>query len=148
MLIVSSKHFELHSHESPEVGRLEGGHLVINPIHPVVDRSELSVELVIELALLTNVAGEAMKEGLAEQGIKLGRINYQDNGNWRPELHVHLYGRALDAKYHVFGEPIKAARKLSDKIAQEALTAEDVAAIRKYCLIFAARPGYQELALS
>lgn len=145
MKIVRSENFILKSHDRPEVGRLDGGHLVIDPIVSVVDRTKLSVELVIELALLTNIAGEALYEGLASRGIKLGRINYQDNGNWRSELHVHLYGRAIDAKYHPFGEPIKAARTAKEKVVQEALTEEDILAIRKYCILLGDREGYKQL---
>ena len=53
---------------------------------------------------LTMLIGEAMIIGLNNRGIDIGRINYQDNGNWgvfKPEdpfLHVHLYGRAKSAK--------------------------------------------------
>ena len=47
---------------------------------------------------LTMVTGEAMQNVLTKKGIDIGRINYQDNGNWRHELHVHLYGRARGAR--------------------------------------------------
>lgn len=147
MLIVESDNFTLESHEAAEVSRTDGGHLVINPKVAVNDRTELSAELVKEMALLTNVAGYAMEEGLAERGIKLGRINYQDNGNWRSELHVHLYGRAIDATYHIYGEPIKAARTKAEKIVQTPLTAEDCDAIREKALAYAERNGYEELNL-
>lgn len=147
MIIVESDNFRLESHAAPEVGRNDGGHLVINPKVTVQDRTFLTPEQVIELALLTNVAGKAMKDGLEERGIKLGRINYQDNGNWKPELHVHLYGRAFDAQYQVYGEPIKAARKLEDKVVQEPLTEEDCIAIRKKVLDYAKEPGYDQLNL-
>ena len=43
-----------------------------------------------------------MSVGLKNRGIELGRINYQDNGNWRQELHIHLYGRAKNSKYQKF----------------------------------------------
>lgn len=147
MLIVESDNFTLESHENAEVSRTDGGHLVINPKQQVTDRTELSPALVVELALLTNIAGRAMKDGLAERGINLGRINYQDNGNWRQELHVHLYGRAFDATYQVYGEPIKAARRLEDKVAQEPLNADDVAAIRAKALEYAKVSGYEQLNL-
>lgn len=147
MLIVESDNFTLESHESAEVSRTDGGHLVINPKISVSDRTELSPGLVKEMALLTNIAGRAMKDGLAEQGVKLGRINYQDNGNWRSELHVHLYGRAIDATYHTYGEPIKAARTKSEKIIQTPLTKADCEIIRKKALAYAEAEGYRQLNL-
>lgn len=147
MLIVESDNFTLDSHERPEVSRTDGGHIVVNPKNMVSDRTYLSPELVIEMALLTNVAGRALKDGLKERGIELGRINYQDNGNWRTELHVHLYGRALDATYQVYGEPIKAARRPEDKIVQEPLNEDDIAAIRAKALEYAKAPGYENLDL-
>ena len=54
--------------------------------------------------------GEAMTTGLINRGIDIGRINYQDNGNWgvfKPEgpyMHYHLYGRAKSAEIHKYGE--------------------------------------------
>lgn len=39
-------------------------------------------------------------------GVNIGRINYQDNGNWKPELHIHLYCRATDATMQKYGDPI------------------------------------------
>jgi diadenosine tetraphosphate (Ap4A) HIT family hydrolase len=147
MIIVQTKNFILESHQKPEVGRTDGGHLVINPKTPIEDRTFLKVDQIVELALLTNIAGTAMKNGLAEQGIILGRINYQDNGNWKPELHVHLYGRAVDATYQIYGEPIKTARTLSDKVAQEPLNAKDCDAIRTIALQLGRMDKYRSLEL-
>lgn len=147
MTIAETDNFILESHKAPEVSRTDGGHLVINPKVSVEDRTLLNPNQVIELALLTNIAGKAMKDGMEERGIKLGRINYQDNGNWKPELHIHLYGRAIDATYQVYGEPIKAARKLEDKVVQEPLTEEDCIAIRNKVLTYAKDSGYEKLAV-
>jgi hypothetical protein len=44
-------------------------------------------------------------------GVDIGRINYQDNGNWSPQLHIHLYCRAKDAKMQKYGEPIISGHK-------------------------------------
>ena len=52
------------------------------------------------------VAGEAMKTVMTRNGIDIGRINYQDNGNWRHKLHVHLYGRARSATLQTYGHPL------------------------------------------
>jgi len=145
MIIAETDNFTIESHESPEVSRLDGGHLVINPKISVDDRTKLTVGLVLELALLTNIAGKAMKDGLSEHGIKLGRINYQDNGNWKQELHIHLYGRAFDATYQTYGEPIKAPRRPEAKITQEPLHKEDCDSIRSKIFIFNKEPGYDKL---
>lgn len=106
-IIFSSDNFIVESHEQPEVDREDGGHIKISPKVPVVDRTQLTPKLATELMRLTIVAGKAMVKVMGDQGIRIGRINYQDNGNWKPELHVHLYCRAIDAKYQKFGDPIK-----------------------------------------
>lgn len=114
MLVFESRHFVVMRPEQPHVARGDGGHLVIHPRVAVEDRTHLSGEQAIELIKLTMVAGEAMRTVLVRRGIDLGRINYQDNGNWRQELHVHLYGRARNAILQPFGHalafpPTKAA---------------------------------------
>ncbi len=105
-LIFESEHFHIITPESPHVSRRDGGHLIVEPKVPVEDRTRLSREKAIELMKLTMVAGEAMKNVLTERGIDIGRINYQDNGNWRHELHVHLYGRARGATIQIYGHPL------------------------------------------
>ena len=58
---------------------------------------------------LTIVTGSAMKKVMNALGVDIGRINYQDNGNWTvlspegPCLHIHLYGRAKSAKVQKYG---------------------------------------------
>ena len=98
-----SAHFEIVVPERPHVTRRDGGHLIINPKVAVEDRTHLTREQAIELVKLTMVVGEAMKTVLTRSGIPIGRINYQDNGNWRHELHVHLYGRSRDATIQPWG---------------------------------------------
>ena len=131
--VIETKHFEITAPERPHVSRGDGGHLIINPKLPVEDRTRLSREQAIELVKLTMVAGEAMTTVLTRRGIDIGRINYQDNGNWRPELHVHVYGRARGAKIQPFGYALafpptrEAFLKMEDL---EPLNAEDVVALR------------------
>ena len=51
-----------------------------------------------------------MNTVMNRHGVDIGRINYQDNGNWgvyKPEgsyLHIHLYGRAKSAKTQKYGQ--------------------------------------------
>jgi diadenosine tetraphosphate (Ap4A) HIT family hydrolase len=102
-IVYESTHFEIVVPERPHVTRSDGGHLIINPKVAVDDRTKLTRDQAIELMKLTMVAGEAMTTVLTSRGIPIGRINYQDNGNWRHELHVHLYGRSRDAKIQPWG---------------------------------------------
>ncbi len=54
----------------------------------------------------TIVSGKAMKLAMKKIGVNIGRINYQENGNWKPYLHLHLYCRAENATMQKYGEPI------------------------------------------
>jgi diadenosine tetraphosphate (Ap4A) HIT family hydrolase len=133
-LIYSSRHFEITTPEQPHVARGDGGHLIINPKVAVEDRTQLTREQAIELVKLTMVAGEAMRTVLTSRGIDIGRINYQDNGNWRHELHVHLYGRARGAGIQPYGHPLwfppTKEAFLREMGNLETLTADDIAALR------------------
>lgn len=109
-LIYESLNFIVESVEKPLVTRKDGGHIIITPKLRLCDRTKLTPKLAIEQIYLTMLIGEAMADGLRNREIDIGRINYQDNGNWGvfkpdgPYLHIHLYGRAKSAKIHKFGE--------------------------------------------
>lgn len=105
-VIYEARHFVLRTLDEPHVSRADGGHIVIDPKVAVEDRTQLTREQAIELVKLTMVGGEAMKTVLSRKGIDIGRINYQDNGNWRAELHVHLYGRARNARLQPWGHAL------------------------------------------
>jgi len=132
-LIYQSANFTISTPDHPHVSRGDGGHLIINPEATVEDRTCLSRALAIELMKLTMVAGEAMKTVMTNGGIKIGRINYQDNGNWRHELHVHLYGRARNATLQTYGHPLSlppTAQAFKEQMGNlEPLRAEDVAGL-------------------
>ncbi len=137
LLIYETENFSIIAAEHPHIDRLDGGHVKIVPKVRVRDRTQLSLELANELMKLTMVAGEAMTLGLKKRGIDIGRINYQDNGNWRvfdpngPYLHIHLYGRAISASTQKYGDAIHLPHRESgfyDNIAP--LDSEDVEAIR------------------
>ena len=133
-MIYEARHFVLRTLDQPHVSRSDGGHIVIDPKVVVEDRTQLSREQAIELIKLTMVSGEAMKTVLSRKGINIGRINYQDNGNWRAELHVHLYGRAQGATLQPFGHALafpptrEAFRKEMGKL--EALREDDIVELR------------------
>ncbi len=109
-MIYASDNFIVEAVEKPHVDRDDGGHIIIHPKVRILNRQELSPEHAIELMRLTVVAGQAMTKIMNEHGIDIGRLNYQDNGNWsvfKPGgsyLHVHLYGRAKNAKIHKYGQ--------------------------------------------
>ncbi len=133
-MIYEARHFVLRTLDQPHVSRSDGGHIVIDPKVVVEDRTQLSREQAIELIKLTMVGGEAMKTVLSRKGINIGRINYQDNGNWRAELHVHLYGRAQGATLQPFGHALafpptrEAFHKEMGKL--EALREDDIVELR------------------
>jgi len=111
-IIHRTANFVLRVLDKPHVSREDGGHLIISPRKTVVDRSELSKELAYELMKLTVVWGKAMMRGLRKRGVPVGRINYQDNGNWalkeggKGHLHVHLYGRSKKSVFQQYGEAL------------------------------------------
>ena len=133
-VVFESEHFDITVPAHPHVSRVDGGHLIINPKVAVEDRKKLTRDQAVELMKLTMVAGEAMKHVLTRRGIDIGRINYQDNGNWRHELHVHLYGRSRGATIQPYGHalafpPTREAfmKEMGDL---EPLTEGDVAELR------------------
>ncbi len=134
MHILDSTHFTLITPEHPHIARGDGGHLIINPKVVVVDRTLLARAPAIELMKLTMVCGEALTAVLTQRGVAIGRINYQDNGNWRHELHVHVYGRARAAWLQPYGQPLRLAPTAAAFKAEmgnlEPLNAGDVAALK------------------
>jgi diadenosine tetraphosphate (Ap4A) HIT family hydrolase len=108
--IYQTKNFIVESAETPHITRTDGGHIRIFPKEKVVNRTELTPKLATELMRLTMIVGKAMSAAMNRRGVDIGRINYQDNGNWSvfspegPFLHVHLYGRAKSAKIQKYGE--------------------------------------------
>ena len=148
VLIFEARHFNIVALDHPHVSRGDGGHVVINPKLTVEDRTQLFPEQAIELVKLTMVVGEAMTTVLKRQGIDIGRINYQDNGNWRHELHVHLYGRARGAKRQPWGHalafpPTKAAF-MTEMGDLEPLRADDIADLGTEIARLLATDKYQD----
>ena len=110
MIIYETENFIVEAVEKPHVDRADGGHIKIYGKTRLVDRTEISPTQAIEVMRLTMVVGEAMSKAMNKRGIDIGRINYQDNGNWgvfKPEgpyFHIHPYGRAKSAKVHKYGQ--------------------------------------------
>ena len=132
-VVFDTNNFLIAAPEKPHVSRTDGGHLVVVPKVEVEDRTKLTAPLAIELMKLTMLSGEALRTVMTARGIEIGRINYQDNGNWTPHLHIHIYGRAKGAVLQPYGAPLRfpATRKeFEDTPALEPLHEDDIAEIR------------------
>lgn len=136
--IYQTENFIVEAAEKPHITRTDGGHIRIFPKEKLADRTKLAPQKAIELMRLTMVVGEAMSTALNRRGIDIGRINYQDNGNWSvfspegPYLHIHLYGRAKSAKIQKYGGACHFPQRSTgfyDKF--ESLNEEDILEIRK-----------------
>ena len=139
-LIFETLHFVVNAPEKPHIDRVDGGHIVIAPKIAVIDRQHLSHEQANELMQLTIVVGKSMHDVMNAHGVDIGRINYQDNGNWSvfkpegPTLHIHLYGRAKSAKIQKYGQALyfpHPNEKPEFYAGLKPLTKEDVTAIRR-----------------
>ena len=111
-LIFETQDFLIESPDFPLVDRSDGGHITITPKRKIVDRQELTQKEAIELMKLSIIAGEALRQVMIAHGVNIGRINYQDNGNWSvfeaegPQLHLHLFGRAKEATCQKYGQAL------------------------------------------
>lgn len=136
--IYQTKNFIVESAKKPHITRTDGGHIKIVPKIRINDSTKLTAKQAIEFMRLTMVTGEAMAKGLQQQGIDIGRINYQDMGNWSvfstegPYFHLHLYGRAKDAKIQKYGDAVHLPQRETgfyDKF--EPLNKEDIIQVKK-----------------
>lgn len=149
-VIYETDNFQVESREKPHITGSDGGHLVIRPKRDISTRQELSAMEAIELMRLTMIVGEAMTIAMNNRGVDIGRINYQDNGNWSvfkpkdPHLHIHLYGRAKSATIQKYGEaahfPLPATGFYEKN---EPFNAEDIIEIQKQIQIISSQEKYQ-----
>ena len=149
--IYETNNFIVEAFDKPHVTRTDGGHIKITPKVRVLDRTELSPKLAIGLIRLTMIVGSAMKIALNNRGIDVGRINYQENGNWSvfkpegPYIHIHLYGRAKSAKINKWGDAIFTGHRdtgFYDNF--EPLNEEDIKEIQKQIKIILQEKKYQD----
>ena len=110
--IYETENFILESHEKPEISREEWWHIKISPKVDVSDRTELSKELAIELMMFSIICWKAFKIWMLKNWIDIWRINYQENWNWKPHLHIHLYWRAKTAKIQKYWDPLTPWNKI------------------------------------
>lgn len=104
--IYETDNFILESHEKPEISREEWWHMKISPKRDIVDRTELTKEEAIDLVLFTINIWKAYKIAMKNRWIEIWRINYQDNWNWKPHFHIHIYWRAINAINQKYWEPL------------------------------------------
>lgn len=149
--IYETKNFIVEAPDKPHITRTDGGHIKITPKVKVLDRTELSPKLAIELMRLTMIVGEAMATGMNNRGIDIGRINYQDNGNWSvfdptgPYLHIHLYGRAKSATIQKYGDAGYFPQRNTGFYDNfEPLNDEDIKEIQKQIQIISKEEKYQD----
>ena len=92
----------------PHISPRDGGHLVAIPRLHVRSRRDLSADALRSVELLTMVAADALEAVFGTTW-----FNFQENGNWslhRPErqhMHVHVYGRKVDAVDQPYGEALR-----------------------------------------
>jgi len=77
LLIYETENFSILAAKHPHIDRLDGGHVKIIPKVRVSDRTELSIDLAMELMELTMVVGEAMALGGHGPGTKETRNRYR-----------------------------------------------------------------------
>lgn len=149
--IFQTDNFIVEAVEQPHVSRMDGGHIKITPKIKLVDRIQLTPQLAIECMRLTMIVGEAMTTALNHRGIDIGRINYQDNGNWSvfkpegPYFHIHLYGRAKSAKIHKWGDACCfPQRETGFYDSFEPLDSDDVEEITKEIKLIMQEDKYQD----
>ena len=151
MKVYETENFVVEAPEKPHISREDGGHLKIVPKERILDRTKLAPEKAKELMKLTMIVGEAMAIGMNYRGVDVGRINYQDMGNWtvfKPEgsyLHIHIYGRAKSAKVQKYGDAMKLPQRGTGFYDDfKPLNEEDAKEIQKQIEIVSKREKYQE----
>lgn len=151
-IICETTTFVIEVPERPFIDREDGGHLRIMSKLKVKDRTELNLEQTIEYALLSEVAGKALEAAMTARGIEIGNVNWQEMGNWsvfKPEgitLHMHIFGRAKDAKTQKYGEAVQLPfRDTGFYEGFQKLNEEDVVAIKEKMRELAAQEKYQPL---
>lgn len=151
ILIYETKNFILSVPSKPHIDRKDGGHIEIKPKKTISDRSKLNKKKACELMKLSMVAGEAFQTAMNKQKVDIGRINYQDNGNWSvfnpggPHESLHLYGRAKSAKIQKYGQALYFPDRKTDFYKKNRpLTPEDIAEIQKQIKIVLNKKKYKD----
>ncbi|MEI6835688.1 MAG: hypothetical protein WCK59_02545 [Candidatus Falkowbacteria bacterium] len=136
--IYQTDNFIVEAHPAPFIPRTEGGHIRIKVKDAsIMERTQLSPKMAIELMRLTMVTGLAFQNAMNKLGIAVIKINYQDMGNWAykegklPFLHIHVFGRTATAIKQPWPESMYLPdRKTGFYEGFEPLNGADILAIR------------------
>jgi diadenosine tetraphosphate (Ap4A) HIT family hydrolase len=150
--IYETTHFRAEAHPRPHVSRTDGGHIrIITKEAHLWDRSDLSPTMAVEIAWMITLVGEAMQKAMNERGIPVVKINYQEMWNWafkkweRPIFHIHLYGRARDAKVQIFPEAVYLPDRSTGFYDNfEPLNQEDMSSIQKHIALLEKESKYKQ----
>ena len=136
--IFETPDFRISAYAHPHVSREEGGHIIIAAKNDITDRTKLTPRQAKEYMRLSMLVGEAMEKAMNLRGIPVVKINYADSGNWafktgaKPRMHMHLFGRARNAKYQIFPDAVYLpARESGFYDGFKPLNEEDIEEIRK-----------------
>ncbi len=152
VLIYETKNIKVESTDNPLIDRKDGGHILIIPKKSKEHRWQLKPKLAEEVMVLSMIVGEAMFKAMNNRGIKMDRINFQDNGNWsigtkrKNKFHIHLFGRARNSKYQKRGESINFPLKKT-KFWKELkpLNKKDIQEMQKQIRIISKKKKYKEI---
>lgn len=150
--IYQSANFIVEAHPAPFIDRTEGGHIRIKVKDiAITDRTKLEPKMAIELMRLTMIVGEAMPIAMEKIGIPIIKVNYQDMGNWAykegklPFLHIHLFGRTINAVKQPWPESMYLPdRKSGFYDGLQSLNSDDILAIRKEIDILLNQDKYKD----
>lgn len=150
-IVYESANFKIEVPDKPFVSREEGGHIRLTSKISVTDRTLLTREQAIEYTKLSMIIGEGLTKGLAERGVDVGIVNYQEMGNWSvfkpggPIMHMHIFGRAKTAVKQKYGEAVKLPFRdtgFYDDFLP--LDEDDITAIKKYIVQLLSSERYQD----
>lgn len=149
-ILFETDNFVVHIPQEPFIDRAEGGHLIIHCRLPLRDRTLLTREQALEYMKVSMVAGEALVAGMAQRGVEVGIVNYQDMGNWGvfkpegPRLHMHIFGRAKTATIQAYGSAVQLPfRDTGFYDSFKPLDADDIAAIQAHTKALLVSEKYQ-----
>ena len=150
--IWETENFVFYAPTHAHIPREDGGHLCVTSREKYfASRADFTPKEATEVMRLTMLAGEAMVAGMKERGVEIGRINYQENGNWAllhdkpPVFHLHLYGRTRRSQSQTWGEALYFPDPHDPRYAGfEPLTSEDCETIRQMLETLAQEPRYSD----
>lgn len=113
IIIYETNTFEVIAPKFPHIPREDGGHIIIRSKKKFFNsRLDFTSDEAIEMMRLSMIVGKAYMNALNINGIKVERLNYQENGNWsylentEPFFHLHIYGRTRTSKTQRWGEAL------------------------------------------